>query len=518
MACCNTILIFSPLLLYFTATLAQVDRTLEDGATGEDVVIATVNKIRNSEIFPDDFQFLRRMARVESGDGETATNGGIWQVDYLGAWVKLRVFFRLVHRNLRAQQLQMQVQLAFNITWTDTFPTFQDLNKPLYSALAVMLYIQARNEIIPDDIPGQADLWYRVFNAGSATLTQVDYIRNATALSDAAAFAAGDITLGEGVTGTDVVIATVNKIRDSRIFPEDYQFLRRMARVESNDGERATTGGIWHVTRSHAWPKLQSFFRKIDVLKDAQRLQTLVKSAFNITWTSVFPTVAELSRPLYSALAVRLYIQARNKTIPTDIPGQATLWEKLFVKHVKTSTIKKHDFIRIVTAMQNTVSLTAMGRADVVIATVIAITDSQMFPDDYKFLRRMARTESNDGEEATTGGIWRVTRSRVWIKLQRFFQLHERARHLQMQIQTAFNITWNSTYPTVQDLNKPLYSALAVMLYIRVQRRTIPEDISGQADLWQALFNAGTTTLTRYDFIRAATSLEKEGNNIFYDH
>lgn len=435
------------------APLTAGDETLKDGATGTGVVIATVNAIRSSEIFPNDYQFLRRMARVESNDGDIETNGGIWQVNRSEVWTRFQHVY--TQHFERTQELQILVKWAFNISWTSTFLLAQELNKPLYSALVVQMYIQYQEETIPDDIPGQADLWHRLFNTGSATLTPVDYIRAATSLRDAAAFAAGDITLGEGVTGTDVVIATVNKIRESGIFPDDYQFLRRMAHVESNDGERTTTGGIWHINRSYAWTKLQSFFRKIGQIENAQRLQMLVESAFNITWTSTFPTVAELNRPLYSALAVRLYIQARNETIPTDIPGQAALWEKLFIKNVRTSAITKHDFIRIVSALGNAVLPTAIDRTledgatgtDVVIATVNAITGSQIFPDDNKFLRRMARVESNDGEEATTGGIWHVSRSSIWVKLQKFFRLHRRAHHLQMQVQTAFNITWNYTYP-----------------------------------------------------------------------
>lgn len=49
------------------------------------------------------------------------------------------------------------------------------------------------------------------------------------------------------------------------------------------------------------------------------------------------------------------------------------------------------------------------------------------------------------------------------------------------------------------------------MLYIQVRSETVPENIPGQAGLWQELFNTGTTTLTQYDFKRAAASLEEEG-------
>ena len=184
----NNVLVLSFLVLQFTATLAQVDRTLEDGAIGTDVVIATVDRIRESGIFPNDYKFLRRMARVESSDGETAeTTGGIWQVTRSSrVWSKLRQFFsqRVINNDAIAQDLQINVQSAFNITWTDAFPTVQDLNKPLYSALGVMLYIQVQEKTIPDDVPGQANLWHELFSTETSTLTNLDFRIAAAAIEE----------------------------------------------------------------------------------------------------------------------------------------------------------------------------------------------------------------------------------------------------------------------------------------------------------------------------------------------
>ena len=88
------------------------------------------------------------------------------------------------------------------------------------------------------------------------------------------------------------------------------------------------------------------------------------------------------------------------------------------------------------------------------------------------------------------------------------------ARGLQMNVSSAFDITWSNTFPTFQDLNKPLYSALAVMLYIQVEEKTIPISIYEQADLWLQLFDTADTSRTRDEFINAATSLEEEGKTI----
>ena len=66
------------------------DFTLIPQGSGKKVVEATVGKIQNSGIFPDDCGFLRRIAYVESKDGNDLKTyrkgyyGGIWQVDEIG--------------------------------------------------------------------------------------------------------------------------------------------------------------------------------------------------------------------------------------------------------------------------------------------------------------------------------------------------------------------------------------------------------------------------------------------------
>ena len=83
MACYRVVLAALQLVaLLHCAASVRVDRTVEERAKGTPVVFATVNKIRESGIFTDDYQFLRRMAAVETNDGETFTpgTGGIWKV------------------------------------------------------------------------------------------------------------------------------------------------------------------------------------------------------------------------------------------------------------------------------------------------------------------------------------------------------------------------------------------------------------------------------------------------------
>ena len=73
-------------LLLMTYCAAQHDDTLTPGASGHEVVESTLTKIESACIFPDDKLLLRRMAYVESSDGEhpetyrDGYHGGIWQV------------------------------------------------------------------------------------------------------------------------------------------------------------------------------------------------------------------------------------------------------------------------------------------------------------------------------------------------------------------------------------------------------------------------------------------------------
>ena len=72
--------------LFFTLSLAQTDRTVEDKATGGYVVDAVVDKIQKSCIFSNDKMLLKRIALVESVNGlndktfRSGYFGGIWQV------------------------------------------------------------------------------------------------------------------------------------------------------------------------------------------------------------------------------------------------------------------------------------------------------------------------------------------------------------------------------------------------------------------------------------------------------
>ena len=149
-------------------------------------------------------------------------------------------------------------------------------------------------------------------------------------------------------SGTLVVQETIAKISGSNIFPDDHQFLRRIAWVESKDGTHPNTyregyhGGIWQVDLigfrdtqdKDSHPGLDSKFRKI-------------KSNFGIDWPSV--QWEDLRKPLFSALAARLKLSNVPASIPSDLEGQASYWKKYYNSSEGAGDAPK--FIKDVNAM-----------------------------------------------------------------------------------------------------------------------------------------------------------------------
>jgi uncharacterized protein YegL len=149
-----------------------VDKTLEDGATGEDVVKATADKIRESGIFGDDHEFLRRMAKVESDDGTSIVQGmgGIWRIEMETTFMKVEEHLQQTPCENQQQNtcLQDQFEEEFCFNWSMDVRTkgYRAMDVPLYSALYVMVYLVKVQQVttIPEDIESQANIWVVNFN------------------------------------------------------------------------------------------------------------------------------------------------------------------------------------------------------------------------------------------------------------------------------------------------------------------------------------------------------------------
>ena len=162
------------LVLLFLCTVrltpAQgVDLTLVPKANRTVVVQACIAKVTHAAIFTNDNQLLRRIAYVETNDGldddtyTTNNDGEIWQhteCKYLPT--------------KSATSLQQQIQgisTSFSITWANT--QWEDLRKPLYSALSARLYFYLISSSIPlaKDITGQANYWVSYYTSSRGTAT-----------------------------------------------------------------------------------------------------------------------------------------------------------------------------------------------------------------------------------------------------------------------------------------------------------------------------------------------------------
>ena len=169
------------LLSAFQLSVQQgVDRTLERGVSGADVVKATVNKIQN--VFGDDQQFLRRIAYVESKDGTDSNtyrsgyHGGIWQVDEIGF---LDTQNTVSHPRLDVRYEQITEE--FGIDWPSV--QWSDLRIPLYSAIAARLILLNIPEAIPCGIQGQATYWKTYYNTDAGAGTVSKFLMDVDALN-----------------------------------------------------------------------------------------------------------------------------------------------------------------------------------------------------------------------------------------------------------------------------------------------------------------------------------------------
>ena len=155
-------------LVACTSLVLAVDRTVEEGAVGTDVVVATISKIESASIFPSDKRLLRRIAYVETADGESESQyGGIWNVSMDG--------FERTKEDVCLANITVMINECFESDFSKLghegweSVEWKDLDTPLLSALAARLLIytaEKNNYSIPtsSDIEGQASFWHYHYN------------------------------------------------------------------------------------------------------------------------------------------------------------------------------------------------------------------------------------------------------------------------------------------------------------------------------------------------------------------
>ncbi|KAM7430895.1 hypothetical protein ABFA07_018452 [Porites harrisoni] len=137
--------------------------------------------------------------------------------------------------------------------------------------------------------------------------------------------------------------------------------------------------------------------------------------------------------------------------------------------------------------------------AGVVKDVVDTINGLGIFPNDHKFLCRVAWVESKYGEDPNTyrsgyyGGIWQVDEvgyreTVIQTGLKKYWD----------QIKAKLGIDWTQT--SWQDLEKPLYSGLASRLFLARLSPPIPTDLPSQAQYWKTYYNtvAGGGTVEKF--------------------
>uniref|UniRef100_A0A914ZAW4 VWFA domain-containing protein n=1 Tax=Panagrolaimus superbus TaxID=310955 RepID=A0A914ZAW4_9BILA len=144
------------------------DATDTKYAIGNEVVIASIRKIQDTCIFPNDLLFLRRLAWVESQDGDSLKS--FWNSDKgkNGIWQTTSSMLSQVKNSGGQALTDLQTQLGVNIS--DLNWSKGDLDIPLNDAALARLYTNMKS-VIPLDINDQAAYWVNNFNP-SGTVQQ----------------------------------------------------------------------------------------------------------------------------------------------------------------------------------------------------------------------------------------------------------------------------------------------------------------------------------------------------------
>ena len=173
-------IVFSVLLGIVQCQCQGQDLTTQPGTNGSAVVSACISRVQQSGIFTSDNEMLRRIAYVETDYGNNENtyrsnyDGGIWAVDE-------DIFNET--KNTTLTSLHQSIQTNFSIEWSSV--EWNDLRKPLYSALAARLYFKTVNASIPfsSNIQLQAMYWMTYYNTAGSTSNFVTLLNELLAMN-----------------------------------------------------------------------------------------------------------------------------------------------------------------------------------------------------------------------------------------------------------------------------------------------------------------------------------------------
>ena len=146
-----------------------VDLTQKPEMTGKRVVDTVVDRIKHSEIFKNDFGYIKRIAWVETKFGQDPAqtfrpgyHGGMWQMDE-------DLFNKTKDTDTYPPLADTHQKLALKLDVDWLKVQWQDLRKPLHGALAINIYMNAcTEEPIPTSVKDQAKHWKKNYNRKDA--------------------------------------------------------------------------------------------------------------------------------------------------------------------------------------------------------------------------------------------------------------------------------------------------------------------------------------------------------------
>ena len=147
-----------------------------------------------------------------------------------------------------------------------------------------------------------------------------------------------------GETGGDVVKKCLEKLQETGIFPDDKDFMKRLAFVMSRNGDASfrlhNDGGIWQVSQ-FAFQDTKDEIAHVRLPKKYQKLQ----DALNVDWRAA--RRRDLEKPMYSAIAARLYLSNFAEPIPpsSQVQKQQNYWWRFYMmNHESKRFMDEEDY------------------------------------------------------------------------------------------------------------------------------------------------------------------------------
>ena len=158
-----------------------------------------------------------------------------------------------------------------------------------------------------------------------------------------------DTTIREKAAGTQVVAATLRRLKNACLFTNDFFFMWRVAWVESHFGsdeglfDPQEPKGIWQLSSRGFQDTLDT-----NAHPSLSGLCANISAQLGVNWPSMNFSNANMNKALYNALAARIYMQNNIDSIPLSVSEQAVFW---YQKYTIKSNASADMFINGINSM-----------------------------------------------------------------------------------------------------------------------------------------------------------------------